>query len=61
MGYLVEIEVLCPYCGEVYSSTADTSQGSHTTTEDCAVCCRPIALEIACADGEVLAVECSRG
>jgi hypothetical protein len=51
MEYVVEIEIECPYCGEVFSSTADTSQGSHNAVEDCTVCCRPIELEINCEAG----------
>ncbi len=61
MDYIVEIEVECPYCGEVFPSTADTSQGSHSTVEDCTVCCRPIALRIECDAGEIISVESTRG
>lgn len=61
MDYVVEIEVECPYCGEVFPSTTDTSQGSHTTVEDCTVCCRPIELRIECEAGEVISVESTRG
>ena len=50
------IEVQCPYCGEVFGISVDTAGGSYTTTEDCAVCCRPIALDIECNPGEVIAI-----
>lgn len=60
MEYVVEIEIECPYCGEVFSSTADTSQGSHTAVEDCTVCCRPIELEINCEPGEVISITAAR-
>lgn len=61
MDYLIESEVRCPWCGEVYATTIDTSQGDHSTIEDCAVCCRPIELTVTCEPGEVSAVESSRG
>ena len=60
MDYVVEIEIECPYCGEVFPSTADTSQGSHNTIEDCVVCCRPINVEISCEAGEVFNISASR-
>ena len=61
MSFLVETEVGCPWCGEYFPTTIDTSQGDYTTIEDCAVCCRPIALTIACAPGELFGVEAERG
>lgn len=60
MNYLVEVEIGCPYCGEVFPTTVDTSQGNSSTIEDCSVCCRPIALRFECEAGEVLSVEASR-
>lgn len=36
----------CPYCGEAFDSSVDTSSGSQTYTEDCAVCCRPIVVSV---------------
>jgi hypothetical protein len=56
MNLLVETGVQCPYCGEIFALTVDTSQGSCETTEDCSVCCRPIAFSIECEPGQVLAV-----
>ena len=60
MDYVIDIEIECPYCGELFASTADTSQGSYSTIEDCAVCCRPIAVEIACEPGEVISIGSGR-
>jgi hypothetical protein len=60
MNFVVEVEIECPYCGEVFISAVDTSQGSGSTIEDCTVCCRPIALRFECEAGEVLSVEASR-
>jgi hypothetical protein len=56
---LVEANITCPYCFEVYQTMIDTSQGDHTTIEDCTVCCRPIQLRVTCEPGEVFDVETS--
>ena len=60
MNFIVEVEIECPYCGEVFPSSVDTSQGSSSTIEDCSVCCRPIAVRFECEAGEVLSVETAR-
>ena len=61
MSYIVETEIPCPWCGEYFPTTVDTSQGDCTTIEDCAVCCRPIALTIACEPGDLQDVQVERG
>jgi len=61
MSYIIETDIQCPWCGEVYPTTIDTSQGDHSTIEDCNVCCRPIELTVSCEPGELGAVEPSRG
>ena len=61
MNLLVEVEVECPYCGEAWSLTVDTSQGDYSTIEDCTVCCRPIQFEINCEPGEVVAANAKPG
>jgi hypothetical protein len=53
MNYLVDTEMECPYCGESFPISVDTSQGDHTMIEDCTVCCRPMYIRIECAPGEV--------
>jgi len=60
MNFVVEVEIECPYCGEIFPTTVDTSQGSASTIEDCAVCCRPIAIEYECEPGEVFSTVASR-
>jgi len=57
MNAVVEIEVQCPHCGELFATMADTSQGSYETIEDCQVCCSPMQLKIECEPGEVFSVE----
>jgi hypothetical protein len=61
MELLAEGNVLCPYCGESYTTMVDTSQSSYETIEDCPVCCRPILLVVDCAPGEVYSIEASPG
>ena len=61
MNLLVEVEVECPFCGEPWSLTVDTSQGDYSTIEDCTVCCRPIQFEITCEPGEVVAANVNPG
>jgi hypothetical protein len=56
MNLLVETEVECPYCGEAWSLTVDTSQGDHAMIEDCTVCCRPIQFQFGCEPGEVVSI-----
>ncbi len=36
----------CPYCGEAFETTIDTSAGDADYIEDCPVCCRPIQFRI---------------
>ena len=52
-GVLVEIQFQCPHCGEIITSTADTSQGDYSTIEDCEVCCSPMNIEVICEPGRV--------
>jgi phage terminase large subunit GpA-like protein len=56
MELMLEIEIACPHCGEIFPLQIDTSQGNHTIIEDCTVCCRPITLRLQCRPGEVLTV-----
>ena len=60
MNYIVDVEVECPYCGELFPITVDTSQGPHTMIEDCTICCRPISIILECEPGEVTGTDISR-
>jgi Cysteine-rich CPXCG len=40
--YLVE----CPYCGESFETSVDTSSGSARYVEDCQICCQPIEFSL---------------
>jgi hypothetical protein len=51
----------CPYCGETVELSLDLSAGSQRYVEDCAVCCRPIEIEVEVADdGSLLGVQGKR-
>ncbi|MDZ3823929.1 MAG: CPXCG motif-containing cysteine-rich protein [Pseudoxanthomonas sp.] len=43
----VYVTLHCPYCGESFDSPADPGGGElQCYIEDCAVCCRPIAVQL---------------
>jgi hypothetical protein len=56
MELIVEMEVVCPRCGESFPLQIDTSQGTQSVIEDCAVCCQPITVRIDCRPGSVLEI-----
>jgi len=43
----VPYRIDCPYCGEPIELLLDDSVADQCYIEDCAVCCRPIALAVA--------------
>ena len=54
MQLVIETEITCPHCGEVFPLQIDTSQSEQSLIEDCSVCCRPITLTIRCQPGVVV-------
>ena len=62
---IADVVVSCPYCGESFGTLIDSGTeaggGSDESWEDCAVCCRPIALTIACEPGDLQDVQAERG
>jgi phage terminase large subunit GpA-like protein len=54
MELIVQVDVTCPHCGEVFALQIDTSQPEQTLIEDCTVCCRPINLTVRCQPGVIL-------
>lgn len=51
----------CPWCGEPVDIFVDQGQPAARITEDCAVCCQPIELEISMdAAGQPMIVDVSR-
>jgi len=55
-----EINISCPYCGEVFETTADCSAGDQEYIEDCQVCCRPIVITLHVSDMTLINVEARR-
>jgi len=56
-----EVEVLCPYCGDLFSSVVDCSAGDAEYVEDCTACCQPILFQVSLnADGALAEVRVSR-
>lgn len=52
--------ITCPYCGENYATQIDLSAGSQRYIEDCAVCCKPIEVNLrVSADGALLDISTS--
>jgi len=43
MSALIEdIEIVCPYCGELMEVDVDCTGGNQSYYEDCRVCCAPV-------------------
>jgi hypothetical protein len=57
---VVQATIECPYCGEVFEISVDTSQGEFEMIEDCTVCCKPIAVSIECQPGEIFSIQTQR-
>ena len=49
--------IRCPFCGQAFETTVDTSMTFQRFTIDCEVCCRPMEISVECAPGEVLSLE----
>lgn len=41
-----EVEIECPYCGELIVLLVDASAGTQDYVEDCQVCCQPINVNV---------------
>ncbi|MFW1678506.1 CPXCG motif-containing cysteine-rich protein [Pontibacter sp. JAM-7] len=46
MQELNEVEIGCPYCGELITVLIEVLADSQEYIEDCQVCCRPIVFHI---------------
>lgn len=55
----VSATVQCPFCGESFEITVDTSIDSQRFTIDCEVCCRPFEVAAECEPGEILSLDVS--
>jgi hypothetical protein len=53
----VSESIQCPFCGQRFDLTIDTSTASQRFTTDCEVCCRPFEVIVECEPGEVISLE----
>jgi hypothetical protein len=49
--------IQCPYCGQAFELTVDTSTPSQRFTTDCEICCRPLQVTVECEPGEILSLD----
>jgi hypothetical protein len=52
-----QAQVTCPFCGQSFEVSIDTSVASQRFTTDCEVCCRPFQIAAECEPGEILALD----
>jgi hypothetical protein len=56
-----ELAVQCPYCGELFTTQIDASEGDQEYIEDCQVCCKPILFSLHFdANAEIIGAETLR-
>jgi hypothetical protein len=51
--------VECPYCGESIELILDDSVDHQQYVEDCSVCCRPINVDVAIDESDVISLRLS--
>ncbi|HKI68111.1 MAG TPA: CPXCG motif-containing cysteine-rich protein [Verrucomicrobiae bacterium] len=49
--------IQCPFCGQLFEITIDTSVPFQRFTTDCEVCCRPFEIIAECEPGEILSLD----
>jgi transcription elongation factor Elf1 len=55
-------DIQCPFCGQTFGVTFDTSITNQRFISDCEVCCRPFEVSVTCdEDGEIVSLEVSGG
>lgn len=54
------VTVTCPHCWESITLQVDLSAGDQSYVEDCTVCCAPILVNCAVADGELVDISVDR-
>ena len=53
----VSERIQCPFCGQAFELSVDTSVAQQQFTTDCEICCRPFQVSVECEPGEVLSLE----
>ena len=49
--------IQCPFCGQSFQLTVDTTESSQRFTTDCEICCRPFEVVAECQPGEILSLD----
>jgi len=49
-------DLQCPFCGQSFAVTVDTSIANQRFTTDCEICCRPFEVIAECENGEIINV-----
>jgi hypothetical protein len=56
-----EIDIICPYCGEMIAVLVDSSSGSQEYYEDCSVCCASILFSLVVnPEGNIASIDVKR-
>jgi hypothetical protein len=53
----VQEAIQCPFCGQTFEVTVDTSIASQRFITDCEICCRPMEIRVECEPGEILSLD----
>jgi len=53
--------IQCPFCGQSFELTVDTSIPTQRFTIDCEICCRPLELVAECEPGKILSLDIQGG
>ena len=56
-GVDVSETIQCPFCGQAFDATVDTSVKFQRFNMECEVCCRPFEVIAECEPGEILSLD----
>ena len=56
MDFVSDLDLECPFCGELTSISIDTAELEYSTIVDCSVCCRAIQIVVRCKRGQAISV-----
>jgi len=54
-----EQSVQCPFCGQSFEISIDTSLATQRFVTDCEICCRPMEIRAECESGEIISLSVS--
>ena len=49
--------ISCPFCGQSFEISIDTSVPEQQFVTDCEICCRPFQVIVVCEPGEILSLD----